>query len=129
MKYIRTCKPLLTEPDDIDIYALSLAETSFLEAWQYQRSFSENDETRPRVLRKLLNWTLSRKNLALKNHAIFLTNEISQTSLCSSQDSRRVPFLSVRTVICPRLRFEPANRDPRPFNTRDPRSCLHTSHP
>ncbi|KAF9653489.1 hypothetical protein BDM02DRAFT_1590206 [Thelephora ganbajun] len=66
VKYVRTCKPLLTEPDDIDIYALSLAETSFLEAWQYQRSFSENDETRPRVLRKLLNWTLSRKNLTLE---------------------------------------------------------------
>lgn len=77
VKYVRTCKPLLTEPDDIDTYALSLAETSFLEAWQYQRSFSENDETRPRVLRKLLNWVLSRKNLALKNCAIFLTGEIS----------------------------------------------------
>jgi hypothetical protein len=62
VKYVRTCKPLLTEPDDIDNYALSLAEMSFLEAWQYQRSFSENEETRPRVLRKLLNWTVSRKS-------------------------------------------------------------------
>lgn len=77
VKYVRTCKPLLTEPDDLDVYALSLAETSFLEAWQYQRSFSENDETRPRVLRKLLNWTVSRKSLALQNHAIFLTSETS----------------------------------------------------
>ncbi|KAJ6595849.1 nuclear pore complex assembly-domain-containing protein [Mycena vulgaris] len=56
LKYVRTAKPLLTEPDDIDIYTVALAESSLFEAWQFQRTFSEKNETRPRLVQKILDW-------------------------------------------------------------------------
>ncbi|KAJ7269867.1 nuclear pore complex assembly-domain-containing protein [Mycena rebaudengoi] len=57
LKYVRTAKPLLTEPDDIDMYTIALAHSSLFEAWQFQRTFSEKSkETRPRLLRKILDW-------------------------------------------------------------------------
>ncbi|KAL4071405.1 nuclear pore complex assembly-domain-containing protein [Scleroderma yunnanense] len=59
VKYVRTAKPHLTEPDDIDLYTLSLANSSFLDAWQYQRTFSESSPTRTRLLHKLFEWCLS----------------------------------------------------------------------
>lgn len=62
LKYVRTAKPLLTEPNDIDIYMLALAETNIFDAWQFQRSFHEQDETRPRVLKKLWEWSVTRKH-------------------------------------------------------------------
>jgi hypothetical protein len=61
LKYVRTAKPLLTEPIDIDTYTVALAESSLLEAWQFQRTFPEVSETRPRLMRKILEWCLSRR--------------------------------------------------------------------
>ncbi|KAL4264457.1 ELYS-like domain-containing protein [Pleurotus pulmonarius] len=58
LKYVRTAKPILTEPDDIDLYANALAESSFLEAWQHQRSFGETDLTRERLFRNFVGWCL-----------------------------------------------------------------------
>ncbi|KAJ6588924.1 nuclear pore complex assembly-domain-containing protein [Mycena capillaripes] len=60
LKYVRTAKPLLTEPDDIDLYTVALAESSLFDAWQFQRTFSEQNETRPRLLKKILDWCFSR---------------------------------------------------------------------
>jgi hypothetical protein len=40
---------------------MALAETSFTDAWQYQRTFSEDSETRSRILQKVINWCLSRE--------------------------------------------------------------------
>ncbi|THH16126.1 hypothetical protein EW146_g4460 [Bondarzewia mesenterica] len=48
IKYIRTAKPLLTEPDDIDIF---------------QKTFPERSEARGRLLRKILHWCLSRASI------------------------------------------------------------------
>ncbi|KAI0754412.1 nuclear pore complex assembly-domain-containing protein [Daedaleopsis nitida] len=59
--FIRTAKPLLTEPDDIDAYAIALAESSLMEAWSYQRSFPEASDTRKRLIRKVLDWCLTSK--------------------------------------------------------------------
>ncbi len=61
LKYIRTAKPLLTEPDDIDAYSIALAESSLFEAWQYQRTFADGTETRARLLRNILTWCLTRQ--------------------------------------------------------------------
>ena len=61
LTYIRTAKPSLTEPDDIDAYSIALADSSLLEAWQYQRSFPEDSPTRNRILRNILRWCLTRK--------------------------------------------------------------------
>jgi hypothetical protein len=60
VKYVRTAKPQLSQPDDIDIYTLALAEMNFFEAWLFQRSFPESSPTRPRLLTKILDWSLSR---------------------------------------------------------------------
>jgi hypothetical protein len=60
LKYVRTTKPRLTEPCDIDVYALALADSSLLEAWQFQRTFNESDSTRSRLLKKLLEWFITR---------------------------------------------------------------------
>ncbi|KAG1716816.1 hypothetical protein ID866_338 [Astraeus odoratus] len=58
VKYIRTAKPLLTEPSDIDLYTVSLADLSFMDAWQYQRTFAESSPTRKRLLQRLFWWCL-----------------------------------------------------------------------
>lgn len=56
-KYVRTAKPVFSDTLDIEYYAMAMAETSLLEAWQFQRSFPEG-ERRLKVIRALLNWTL-----------------------------------------------------------------------
>ena len=61
LKYVRTAKPQLTEPVDIDIYLVALAESSLLEAWQFQRSFPEASEIRQRLLHKILELCLARE--------------------------------------------------------------------
>jgi hypothetical protein len=65
LKYVRTAKPPLLEPIDIDTYTVALAESSLLEAWQYQRTFPEANETRPRLVHKILEWCLSRTSSLL----------------------------------------------------------------
>ncbi|OJA08402.1 hypothetical protein AZE42_00998 [Rhizopogon vesiculosus] len=59
VKYVRTAKPPLMEPDDIDMYALALAHSNLWDAWQFQRTFPDSSETRSRLLHKLLQWCLS----------------------------------------------------------------------
>ncbi|KAG7448654.1 uncharacterized protein BT62DRAFT_992665 [Guyanagaster necrorhizus] len=59
LKYVRTAKPLLTEPEDMKLYTLALADSNFFEAWQYQRSFNESDEMRPRLFNALLEWCMT----------------------------------------------------------------------
>ncbi|KAF8911273.1 ELYS-like domain-containing protein, partial [Mucidula mucida] len=53
IKYVRTAKPRLIEQEDIGIYTLALAEKHLYEAWQFQRTFNESDETRPKLLKRL----------------------------------------------------------------------------
>ncbi|EMD35603.1 hypothetical protein CERSUDRAFT_35893, partial [Gelatoporia subvermispora B] len=53
-KYVRTAKPLLTEPDDIDAWTIALAESKMMDAWLYQRTFSETSEMRERLILRLL---------------------------------------------------------------------------
>lgn len=60
-KYVQTAKPPLTEPDDIELYTLALADSSLLEAWQFQRTFHESKEIRPRLFRGILEWCVSPK--------------------------------------------------------------------
>lgn len=60
-RYVQTVKPPLVEPPDLEMYALALADLSILDAWRYTRTFSESDEMRPRLLKKMLEWTVTRK--------------------------------------------------------------------
>ena len=60
-RYVRTAKPSLTEPNDLDMYLLALAESSLLEAWQFQKTFNDTDFMRPRLFEKLLEWVVTRE--------------------------------------------------------------------
>jgi Nuclear pore complex assembly len=68
-RYIQTVKPPLVEPLDIEMYTLALADLSVLDAWQYTRSFSESDEIRPRMLKKVLEWAVTRE-LSLYSYCV-----------------------------------------------------------
>ena len=61
LQYLRTVKPMLTEPDDMDTYILALAEESLIGAWQYQRMFPDKSEIRTRLAKKVLVWCFSRE--------------------------------------------------------------------
>ncbi|TCD71901.1 hypothetical protein EIP91_000033 [Steccherinum ochraceum] len=60
LRYVRTAKPILSEPDDIDMYTIALADSNLLEAWQYQQTFPEG-EIRTRLINKLLRWCFTPK--------------------------------------------------------------------
>lgn len=60
-RYVRTAKPSLTEPNDLEMYLLALAESSLLEAWQFQKTFNDTDFMRPRLFNKLLEWVVTRE--------------------------------------------------------------------
>ena len=60
-KYVRTVQPLLTEPQDMDAYAIALADSSLAEAWAYQRTFSEKSPSRQRLVRKIIDFCLTRE--------------------------------------------------------------------
>ncbi|OSC97773.1 hypothetical protein PYCCODRAFT_1398167 [Trametes coccinea BRFM310] len=108
--YIRTANPLLTEPDDIDAFAIALAESSLLEAWMYQRSFSEGSETRRRLVRKILDWCLTPKPrlLPLKHLLAFPFSAFEQSLVhaYALDPPSHVPPASVPVIqdlICVRL--------------------------
>ncbi|KAH9478434.1 hypothetical protein JR316_0008889 [Psilocybe cubensis] len=60
-KYVQTAKPQLVEPLDLEQYAIALAESSVMEAWQFLRTFNENetDNMRARLFKKVLAWAVS----------------------------------------------------------------------
>lgn len=60
LRYIRSAKPLLVEPDDLDLHAVALAEASGIaSSWTYQRTFPEHSETRSRLIKLVLDWALT----------------------------------------------------------------------
>lgn len=61
-KYVRTAKPALVHPPDLIRYTLALAESSLVEAWQFQRTFAETDEVRPHLFKRILDWVIYRKS-------------------------------------------------------------------
>ncbi|KAJ7512744.1 nuclear pore complex assembly-domain-containing protein [Mycena galericulata] len=109
LKYVRTAKPHLTEPDDLDIYTIALAESSLLEAWQFQRTFSEKNETRPRLLKKILDWCFTpvpRRSAVVKLLGISLTPfEQSLIQSYATPPSALPPagIATLQNLICVRL--------------------------
>ncbi|KAI0323778.1 hypothetical protein GY45DRAFT_530748 [Cubamyces sp. BRFM 1775] len=108
--YVRTANPLLTEPDDIDAYAIALAGSSLLEAWAYQRSFSETDGTRRRLIRKILDWSLTPKpRLAPLKHLLafpFSPYEQNLVHTYALDPPSHVPAASIPVIqdlVCVRL--------------------------
>ncbi|KAF8187036.1 nuclear pore complex assembly-domain-containing protein [Mycena galopus ATCC 62051] len=109
LKYVRTAKPVLTEPDDIDIYAVALAGSSLLEAWQFQRTFSEKHETRPRLLRKILDWCLTstpRRQALVQLLGIALTpyeQDLLQSYATPPSALPPTGIASLQNLLCVRL--------------------------
>ncbi|KAI0261672.1 nuclear pore complex assembly-domain-containing protein [Gloeopeniophorella convolvens] len=110
LQYLRTAKPMLTEPDDMDTYILALARSSLADAWQYQRTFPEKGETRTRLARKVLEWILSPKPRTepLKQLISFPLSPFEQSLLHSfaldpplSLPNTSVPVL--QDLVCVRL--------------------------
>ncbi|KAI0355998.1 hypothetical protein OH77DRAFT_1589487 [Trametes cingulata] len=108
--YVRTANPLLTEPDDIDAYAIALAESSLMEAWMYQRSFSEVSDTRKRLVQKILDWCLTPKpRLNALTHLLAFPFSPYEQSLVHSyalDPPQHVPAASVPVIqdlVCVRL--------------------------
>ncbi|OJT08120.1 hypothetical protein TRAPUB_975 [Trametes pubescens] len=108
--YVRTANPLLTEPDDIDAYTIALAESSLMEAWSYQRSFSEVSATRKRLIRKILDWCITpQPRLAPLTHLLAFPFSPYEQNLVHSyalDPPSHVPAASVAVIqdlVCVRL--------------------------
>lgn len=96
-RYIRTAKPLLTEPDDIDAYTIALADGSLMEAWQYQRTYSEMSDMRERLIRKILDWCFAREFIMQCSHHYngSLTALLSKTACPASQTTLSVTLVQL----------------------------------
>ncbi|KAI0052073.1 hypothetical protein FA95DRAFT_1483960, partial [Auriscalpium vulgare] len=129
LQYLRTTKPLLTEPDDIDTYILALAESSLVEAWSYQRSFPEASATRKRLIHKVLEFCLART--CLHTARVSRPDPYSNCSFCSTASCHRTPWappLLLRAVAPPRVRAHPTFRPAAGFLSSTPRPRLCASH-
>ncbi|KAF7360329.1 ELYS domain-containing protein [Mycena venus] len=109
LKYVRTAKPLLTEPDDIDLYTIALAESGLSEAWQFQRTFSEKNETRSRLLQKILDWCFTptpRRDALVQLLGIALTPYEQNIMQSYATPPSTLPLAGIATLqnlICVRL--------------------------
>ncbi|KIY70473.1 hypothetical protein CYLTODRAFT_370884 [Cylindrobasidium torrendii FP15055 ss-10] len=59
VKFIRTAKPSLEEPEVVIRYATALADNAFFEAWQFQRTFNQADPLRNRIIQHLFEWIVT----------------------------------------------------------------------
>ncbi|KAJ7666161.1 nuclear pore complex assembly-domain-containing protein [Mycena polygramma] len=109
LKYVRTAKPVLTEPDDIDLYAVALAHSSLLEAWQFQRTFSELNDTRSRLLKKILHWCFTpvpRRSALIQLLGIALTpyeQDLMQSYATPPSSLPPDAIATLQNLICVRL--------------------------
>ncbi|KAF9010001.1 nuclear pore complex assembly-domain-containing protein [Cyathus striatus] len=94
-QYVRTAQPSLTEPDDLDLYTLALAENSFFDAWQFQRTFPETKEIRPRLWKKLVEWCIA------------LNAYYSGTKTNPTKISPSPPAIIIRRIPAAQLRNDP----------------------
>ncbi|KAH9919835.1 nuclear pore complex assembly-domain-containing protein [Fomitopsis serialis] len=98
-KYVRTVQPLLTEPRDMDTYAIALADSNIADAWRYQRSFSERSESRPRLVKRILDFCLTPKpRLAQLKTLLALHLTAYEQSLLHDYVMDPSPKLSVASV-------------------------------
>jgi hypothetical protein len=128
-KYVRTAKPLLTEPMDIDMYTIALAESSLLEAWQFQRTFPEVTEMRPRLLHKILEWCLSRKLLPLSFCLAEVLWLFSSSTTWASRSAAWVPIFELRAIPHSQIRLATSLQSPPIIGAYNTRTCLCPPNP
>ena len=61
--YVQCVKPPLVQPLDMECYCLALADSSLLAAWDYVKSFKEDDPMRARLWKSVLGWSVLRESL------------------------------------------------------------------
>ncbi|KAG6830108.1 hypothetical protein H0H92_002157 [Tricholoma furcatifolium] len=110
VQYVRTAKPRLIHFTDIWTYTLALIDTNFLEAWQFQRTFSETNELRSKLLNKILNWVISTALLpntmkALLNLPLspFEQKFLHKYALEPPETLERTAIPLLRELVCVRL--------------------------
>ena len=59
-KYVQCIKPPLVQPLDMECYCLALADSSLSAAWDYVKSFKEDDPMRARLWKSVLGWSVLR---------------------------------------------------------------------
>ncbi|TFK29768.1 hypothetical protein FA15DRAFT_691042 [Coprinopsis marcescibilis] len=108
-KYIRTVKPPLVEPMDLLSYIDALAESTIVEAWNFQRTFPENDEIRPRLFKRILHWALAPtpKPKALKELLSIPFNKYEEDQLNEfaskpSEDLSTASVARLQDLVCVR---------------------------
>ncbi|THH11437.1 hypothetical protein EW145_g675 [Phellinidium pouzarii] len=109
-KFVRTCNPALRDPVDLERYLIATAEYSIVEAWQYQRRFSDQFPARKDLIRKLLMWTLAPKprpqSLTQLLSVPFSKYEDSVVQDFAMHPPEDLPIAStalVRDMVCVRL--------------------------
>ncbi|KAF7316210.1 ELYS domain-containing protein [Mycena indigotica] len=109
LKYVRTAKPLLIEPDDIDLYTLALAESNLSEAWRFQRTFNEQNPTRSRLVEKIIDWSLNppRRNALQQLLGIALSpfeqNIVEKYATPPSTTLSPTGIATLQNLLCVRL--------------------------
>ncbi|KAH9941763.1 nuclear pore complex assembly-domain-containing protein [Epithele typhae] len=108
--YVRTAKPVLDLPSDMDAYTIALAESSLMEAWTYQRTFPEIDENRERLINKILDWCLTPKpRLTSLTHLLafpFSPYEQTRVHAYALDPPEHIPAASIPVIqdlVCVRL--------------------------
>jgi Nuclear pore complex assembly len=128
LQYLRTAKPMLTEPDDMDTYILALAEDSLANAWQYQRTFPDKSEIRTRLTRKVLEWCFSRELHCFELKIRSLNHDSKATSR-TLKTVDFLPTLSLRAISPPQFCSRTANIVSRVFHSCTARSRMRTTGP
>lgn len=110
LKYVRCCKPALTDLEDMTKYCLASAEKNFLDAWEYQRQFTDKSETRQHLLHKLFQWVCTRKSLKTFSLPQHLRITYSYSPAQSNTKFTRDTSFHFRRVYIARLRYQASTR-------------------
>ncbi|KAF8637860.1 hypothetical protein AX17_002486 [Amanita inopinata Kibby_2008] len=110
VKYIRTAQPAVTEPSDLELYTIALAESSLCDAWEYQRTFNEISAIRSRLFKALLEWSVTPKpKPAALKELLFLPLSSYEQSLLRSYAVQPPPSMPptaiavLQDLVCMRL--------------------------
>ncbi|PPR04583.1 hypothetical protein CVT24_012011 [Panaeolus cyanescens] len=133
-RYVQTAKPILVNPPELEMYTIALADSSVLEAWKFSRTFTDVEEMRSRLFRKILEWSLTPKPrpVALRQLLVLpYTPEEEEILNDFVQRPSTISYSSVallQDLICVRLiqagRYFDAVKLDRKFTNATPRKHL-----
>ncbi|KAG6868531.1 hypothetical protein C0993_001419 [Termitomyces sp. T159_Od127] len=110
VQYVRTAKPCLISQLDLWIYTQALAELSFLDAWQFQRTFNESSEVRAMLLNNLMEWCISCASHSHYAHTFLNNTQIATPRPVAIQTLLSCPFSSFEERFLHKYALEPPRR-------------------